>query len=216
MNNKFIKKGDKIKIRSLDWYNEFKDNNGYVGQFVHEMTEYCGKEAVIVKVLDNINYELDIDNGSWNWQDYMFEPNSIILNFIEKRFCKSCENKNICCDFCLFKGNNNLYNIDIGDKVKVRSSEWFSVNDIMHGGSDSHCDQRLYENSVSIVTSILESSTGYHYYTLDVSNDIMWPDYMFDLQSQYEKLLNKYCEHYCIHFNNRIRCKECLLSKYNK
>lgn len=68
--------GDKVKIRSLEWYNANKDENGLVSKdsepFVFGMIKYCGKEAII-EGIEYDDYLLDIDNNNWFWEDYMFE-----------------------------------------------------------------------------------------------------------------------------------------------
>lgn len=64
--------GDKVTIRSLDWYNANKDERGYVGYFVPSMANYCGQEATIVEVINRI-YLIDIDDSNWFWSDEMFE-----------------------------------------------------------------------------------------------------------------------------------------------
>lgn len=72
------KVGDVVKVKSLEWYNENKDERGYVrsanstATFVECMSKYCGKEATIVDVSDN-HYKLDIDHIAWSWTDEMFE-----------------------------------------------------------------------------------------------------------------------------------------------
>ena len=71
------KVGDVVQIKSLDWYNENKDEDGWVGEehmssFGCDMSEYCGIKAKITAVLDDY-YVIDIDNGKWCWCDYMFE-----------------------------------------------------------------------------------------------------------------------------------------------
>lgn len=68
------KVGDKIKIHSLDWYNENKDETDCVESFVPSMTRYCGKEAVITEIVYG-TYLLDVDGGQWYWTDDMFEDN---------------------------------------------------------------------------------------------------------------------------------------------
>ena len=74
------KVGDKVRIKSLDWYNENKDINGYICGFTPKMSEYCGKTATIVKV-GSYHYELDMDDGYrygyryWYWDDEMFDEN---------------------------------------------------------------------------------------------------------------------------------------------
>ena len=71
------KKGDKVQIKSLEWYKENKDCDGCVYAelwFQPDMSEYCCKIATIADVMGTC-YELDIDNGYWGWSDDMFEEN---------------------------------------------------------------------------------------------------------------------------------------------
>lgn len=70
--------GDKVKIRSLEWYNQNKDNVGCIDSFVPPMVKYCGKEATIEESFYG-TYLLDIDNRSWYWTDKMFESDKIEL-----------------------------------------------------------------------------------------------------------------------------------------
>lgn len=56
------KVGDKVRIKSLDWYKINADVNGHVGLFVNSMSNYCGKTAVITDII-NARYILDIDKG---------------------------------------------------------------------------------------------------------------------------------------------------------
>lgn len=72
------KVGDKVRIKSIDWYNENKDKYGNVNDgkegniFISEMLQYCGKIATIIEIKYN-NYRLDIDDSCWGWNDFMFE-----------------------------------------------------------------------------------------------------------------------------------------------
>ena len=72
------KVGDKVRIKSLEWYNERKNWLGHVvhddfyNTFVSSMIAYCGMEANITEV-EGSHYILDVDNGDWWWQDFMFE-----------------------------------------------------------------------------------------------------------------------------------------------
>ena len=80
------KVGDTVTIKSLDWYNKNKDEDGCVGEehisiFICDMSEYCGMKAKITAVLDDY-YVIDIDNGKWCWCDYMFEDG---IRFIKKK-----------------------------------------------------------------------------------------------------------------------------------
>ena len=80
--------GQKVTIKSLDWYNSNKDKNGAVilsaEVFVEEMAEYCGKTATIVDVFKDLDgesnaimYRIDLDGRGWNWTDEMFEPEMV-------------------------------------------------------------------------------------------------------------------------------------------
>lgn len=69
------KVGDKVRIKSIDWYNDNKDKYGVVPncRFVKSMSIYCGKEATILGFRFD-GYMLDIDE-SWCWRNEMFEEN---------------------------------------------------------------------------------------------------------------------------------------------
>ena len=72
------KVGDKVRIKSLEWYNERKNGLGHVAHddfynaFELFMIAYCGMEANITEV-EGSHYILDVDNGDWWWKDFMFE-----------------------------------------------------------------------------------------------------------------------------------------------
>lgn len=70
------KVGDKVKIKSLDWYNKNKDSVGYVYvgcYFCPEMSKYCGKIATVKDAFGN-RYLLDIDERRPSvWSGGMFE-----------------------------------------------------------------------------------------------------------------------------------------------
>ena len=79
--------GQKVIIKSLDWYNSNKDDSRTIKLttevFVEDMSEYCGKTATIVDVFKDfdgegdIMYRIDLDNRGWNWTDEMFEPEKV-------------------------------------------------------------------------------------------------------------------------------------------
>jgi len=82
------KVGDKVRIKSLDWYNSNKDEDGEIGLhsdeylFLEVMSEYCGKECEVSHVYPNGEYSLK-GNG-WIWNDWMFEDDTDNNN-IQKR-----------------------------------------------------------------------------------------------------------------------------------
>ena len=81
--------GQKVTIKSLDWYNSNKnEQTGIVTltteSFVKDMSEYCGKTATILDAFkdldgesDAIIYRIDLDERGWNWTDEMFEPEMV-------------------------------------------------------------------------------------------------------------------------------------------
>lgn len=67
--------GDKVVVKSLDWYNSHKDGNGNVNVpqcFVNSMSKYCGKVMTICRVYEGSSYRVEEDNGSYAWSDEMF------------------------------------------------------------------------------------------------------------------------------------------------
>ena len=82
--------GDRIRIRSKEWMNELKQKqkdifvfyDGIAGPSSHceesnimtgDMQKYAGKMAKI-KYAGLVAYSLDIDDGNFAWQDWMFDP----------------------------------------------------------------------------------------------------------------------------------------------
>ena len=74
------KVGDKVKIKSLEWYRKNKNLSGEIGcfcqNFVKSMSMYCGNLATITSV-SPYRYTLDIDEGYWSWDDLMLEDDSL-------------------------------------------------------------------------------------------------------------------------------------------
>lgn len=72
------KVGDKVKIKSLDWYNANKDYYGNVVcgfyYFIEEMSKYCGKILTIGKIYRNDRYVLQEDEN-FAWTNDMFDSN---------------------------------------------------------------------------------------------------------------------------------------------
>lgn len=94
------KVGDKVKIKSLDWYNQKKDAFGFVFCnhicFDEKMTEFCGKTVTIVAQRDNKYYLIMEDNGLSFWSEDMFE--------------------------CLVERNGKTYPYKIGDRVILKGN----------------------------------------------------------------------------------------------
>ena len=70
------KVGDKVKIKSLDWYNENKDKRGHVDYgkhlFYFLMSQYCGKIFTISNVYSDY-YLMSENKYEYRWTDDMIE-----------------------------------------------------------------------------------------------------------------------------------------------
>ena len=73
------KPGDKVRIKSLEWYKANKDKYGavYCGgiPFVKGMSKYCGKVLTIERIFDfnTPTYEMIEDQDHYDWNDEMIE-----------------------------------------------------------------------------------------------------------------------------------------------
>ena len=88
------KVGDHVRIKSLDWYNENKNEYGQVDcgsrLFFAEMSDWCGKIATIKEICKTNCYRLE--ECYLDWTDEMIEglvEEECPQDFIEK-YCNSC------------------------------------------------------------------------------------------------------------------------------
>ena len=66
------KVGDKVLIKSLDWYNENKNETGRIGIFIPAMSRYCGKIVTIKRVEEEFERYL-MSECPFYWTDEMIE-----------------------------------------------------------------------------------------------------------------------------------------------
>lgn len=89
------KTGDRVKIKSLEWYNENKDDAGFIFCnhicFDEKMTEFCGKTVTIAAQRNEKYYFIMEDNCLSFWTEDMIEclvdepqDKMISLNKVEK------------------------------------------------------------------------------------------------------------------------------------
>jgi hypothetical protein len=67
--------GDRVVVKSLEWYNENKNEDGAVDvpkTFVRGMSSYCGR-VVTIERKGWGSYYIKEDSGSYIWSDEMFE-----------------------------------------------------------------------------------------------------------------------------------------------
>ena len=71
------KVGDKVRVKSLDWYNENRDKNGVVMSgsipFIYEMSVYCGNEYEIETIFNDSSCYLK-KLGSCSFDESFLEP----------------------------------------------------------------------------------------------------------------------------------------------
>lgn len=77
------KTGDKVKIKSLEWYNQNKEANGFIFCnhicFDEKMTEFCGKTVTIAAQRNEKYYFIMEDNCLSFWTDEMIEGIAVDL-----------------------------------------------------------------------------------------------------------------------------------------
>lgn len=72
------KVGDKVRIKSIDWYKQNKAYKGYFSVdgvcFAPGMSEYCGKEATITEINEcEEAFRIDIDKSKYWFNEGMIE-----------------------------------------------------------------------------------------------------------------------------------------------
>ena len=70
------KVGDRVRIKSLDWYNENKSGRGFIcfvyANFIPEMSRYCGEILTISQVVEESKHYL-VSECAFAWTDEMIE-----------------------------------------------------------------------------------------------------------------------------------------------
>jgi hypothetical protein len=79
--------GDKVKVKSHEWYKDNADNICEVEcgntVFIPDMECYCGSTVTIMKRFSHIKcYAIEEDNGVHYWSDEMFEYDTDMKEFV--------------------------------------------------------------------------------------------------------------------------------------
>lgn len=92
--------GDKVRIKSIEWYDKNKNVNGYfrVGgnTFIEPMSSYCGREAVIIGIVGG-EYKINVDEQTWNWRGEMFETVELNERVEQKTFWYAVDEEGFGC-----------------------------------------------------------------------------------------------------------------------
>ena len=101
------KVGDKVLVKSLDWYYQNRDRMEQVdcgnACFIRSMIKLCEKKVTISSVIPTLEvYRIKEDGGTFNWTDEMFEG--------------------------LVEEDNNMNNIDKLKRISTPAEEnWFEI-----------------------------------------------------------------------------------------
>ena len=130
-----FKVGDKVRVKSLKWYNENKDVFGdiiiskkYI--FLDRMAEYCGKVLEITEICDDYFRT----GNDYIWQDWMLEDEPINeTQEVEQLIKNSMETKEMTKEeVFLYLGNTKILCSSTEETVKVQvklfelGMEWLS------------------------------------------------------------------------------------------
>ena len=93
MENKY-KIGNKVRVKSLDWYMLNKDEYGNVvfsgdvikPSFTHIMSRYCGQVMTIVNIDSDGDYTMKEDNGGFCWCEDMFKGLAEGFDWVDEMF----------------------------------------------------------------------------------------------------------------------------------
>ena len=96
------KVGDKVRIKSKDWYNKNKDMNNWVSSqystkvFNSSMSKFCGTTTTISSIQEcSKSYKIDIDAVRYFWTDEMFDEtykdNKMESKKVKITLPKNCE-----------------------------------------------------------------------------------------------------------------------------
>ena len=130
MGNMRFKVGDRVRIKSLDWYNENKDEYGYVRctdfLFTPEHSKYCGCEFTISHITEFQIPSYVMENNGHEWTDEMIEglveeKFGTALNPLELKSNANCLTQN---EVDVIKPKPKF---KLGDKIKLKST---LLNDI--------------------------------------------------------------------------------------
>lgn len=117
-----FKVGDKVKVKSIEWYNNNKDicgnvfreeNNRKTSLFTHDMLDYCSKTLTIISINAFEEYTVKEDGGKWYWNDFMLEDKTVEHTTIDlTEILKGCEGVKLYSPIC---GECKLDRIEIGN-----------------------------------------------------------------------------------------------------
>ena len=127
------KVGDKVRVKSLDWYNANKNQSGYLTgldeTFVDEMSKLCGKLVTIDSVAKYC-YHINEDEYKYNWTDAMFEEdihNEVRIE-VPEGYCIDEENSTFECIKFKKKPEVKIYTTSVGVRVDTPECSFYILD----------------------------------------------------------------------------------------
>lgn len=143
------KVGDKVRVKSLDWYNANKNQIGQIqclsNVFVEGMSKLCGKLVTINSITKHGYY---IDEYKYNWSDDMFEEdmNNEIRIEVPEGYCIDEENSTFECIKFKKKSEIQIHQTVRGVRVDALECSFtiLDVEDLVTNGYSSFKGADLY------------------------------------------------------------------------
>ena len=167
--------GDKVRIKSLDWYYDNRDRIDEVAcgntNFIPDMVKYCEGIVTILSVLPTLKvYHIIEDSGMFNWTDEMIEglveEETKPLTYEEN----TCEGKKRCVVYFWDSDFADKVELDLSDRELIQEDDkWFVVKKkpkypksyeeclkIMNDGITMACLDKCYGYKGSLITKFQE------------------------------------------------------------
>ena len=169
--------GDRVQIKSLDWYNDNKNNKGIIvcgsESFTHPMSYFCNKVVNIITIQDDC-YRILEDDGDWYWTDEMIEglveepvlsaPNITDGIFISEKDMK-WTTEYLLPDGYIFKDENgnviNATKIVLEKKEKKYPKTYEECCKIIHSDPKFYVDTHLYSGALGALYKLLICRDAY-------------------------------------------------------
>ena len=170
-----LKVGDKVRVKSLEWYNENKNCDGYIEfcegpYFTKLMSKFCGKEATI-KSINGDSYVLDIDKLFYFAEDYV-EP-------ISNEFGFQVNNISVSTNTCITLEEGataKICNENGKTKIMIENNveePKFKKGDVVF--LEAQIDNKIYQH-ISIVKNADKDSIHFHVNLCINDNELTLPN----------------------------------------
>lgn len=152
------KVGDKVRVKSLDWYIKNKNKAGNIldkyQSFVEDMSHFCGKIVTISYVTSTGSYYLEEDKFKYNWEDWMFEEdmNNEVRIEIPEGYCIDEENSTFECIKFKKKLKVHIYTTSVGVRVDTPECSFYILDkeDLVTDGYSSFKLAKLYHRDATL------------------------------------------------------------------